>query len=386
MENDDVLYNILARLPGKALLRSRCVSKHWNRLISDPCFMKLRSRRMILLPFSRPLAVFDDNASVKDHADRVVAVRCSPFKQEPWTCVKPCILGTFNGLMILALSDYKLSRCQLILYNPLTTCASSKALVVMNIINRPSSNYTDVSDPYVFGFGDDHDLLKIVIIDCWRHSNRSLYAWDVFDLRTSSWSTQTRYLRKDFWFSNGDAGMFLDGFLYWATTSSSSSSTDDDNGISSGILALDLKEMVFSRIKLPVQLSRHGEVPRLGSKDGCLCMITTLYCTIFDIWVMRKDQGSIWLKVHSFTLSLPDNIRKSFRPVCILGNGKILFTNQFMQLVMYDTSKDSYEMFSDFIGRKEDLREDFKRSSSFSDIRSIEYVESLVSPFDPLMF
>ncbi|XP_076946910.1 putative F-box protein At1g50880 [Bidens hawaiensis] len=44
---NDILYNILARLPGKPLLRFRCVSKHWNGLISDPYFMKSRSRRMI---------------------------------------------------------------------------------------------------------------------------------------------------------------------------------------------------------------------------------------------------------------------------------------------------------------------------------------------------
>ncbi|KAI3793447.1 hypothetical protein L1987_36066 [Smallanthus sonchifolius] len=85
MENvcDDVLYNILGRLPGKPLLRLRCVSKHWNCLISDPYFMKSRSRRMILLPFTRPrpLVVIDENVAVKDKAHSMVGVHYPPLEK-----------------------------------------------------------------------------------------------------------------------------------------------------------------------------------------------------------------------------------------------------------------------------------------------------------------
>ncbi|PWA44015.1 F-box domain-containing protein [Artemisia annua] len=47
---EDILCKILANLPVKPLLQFKCVSKHWNRLISDPSF---RSRSMILLPGKR---------------------------------------------------------------------------------------------------------------------------------------------------------------------------------------------------------------------------------------------------------------------------------------------------------------------------------------------
>ncbi|KAK9061544.1 hypothetical protein SSX86_018726 [Deinandra increscens subsp. villosa] len=378
---DDVLYNILARLPGKALLRSRCVSKHWNTLISYPCFMKMRSRRMILLPISRPLAVLDDNVPVIDKANSIVRIR-SPLDQQrrQGIHVSSSIVGTLkqtNGIVILALTDAKLLQCQLVLYNPLT-CVS-KALVVMDI--PPSWNRLKVWSPYLFGFGDD----KIVRFDCWNHSNRSMYTWDVFDLKTGSCSGRTRYLRKkDLHFSAEDAGMFVDGFLYWAVS--------DDDGVFGTILALDVKEMVFSRIKLPVRL-KHCAGPLLGSKDddnGCrrLCMVTTIDHIIFDLWVMRRrkeDEGaSVWSKAHSLTLPFPvHNYPNPFHPICILRSGKILFTNTGMHLLMYDISKDSYERLLT-LGVTIDGFEQASSLCGFIDVRSIEYVESLVSPFDLL--
>ena len=39
---EDILTEILLRLPIRSLLRSKCVSKDWRSLISDPRFVKLR--------------------------------------------------------------------------------------------------------------------------------------------------------------------------------------------------------------------------------------------------------------------------------------------------------------------------------------------------------
>ncbi|KAF5770572.1 putative F-box domain-containing protein [Helianthus annuus] len=92
---DDILHNILARLPGKPLLRFRCVSKHWNGLISDPYFMKSRSRRMILLPFPRPLVALDDNVPVEDEAHSMDMVSSTIY-----------VPGTRAGLLLGSLDGY----------------------------------------------------------------------------------------------------------------------------------------------------------------------------------------------------------------------------------------------------------------------------------------
>ncbi|KAI3705235.1 hypothetical protein L1987_75469 [Smallanthus sonchifolius] len=55
---EDIVFNIFSQIPTKPLLRLRCVSKDWNRMILDH-ITKSRSRRMILLPF-KPLQAIDN--------------------------------------------------------------------------------------------------------------------------------------------------------------------------------------------------------------------------------------------------------------------------------------------------------------------------------------
>ncbi|KAJ0704851.1 putative F-box domain-containing protein [Helianthus annuus] len=341
----DVIYNILSRLPGKPLLRFRRVSKHWNRLISDPYFMKLRSRRVILLTYTRPLVVIDENTyyvtRIRHHLQHT----------------RVSIVGTFNGIVLLALYDYTcLEYCQLILYNPLT-CASKK-LVSMGEPYKPLDGYV-----FGFGYGATTDNLKIVRFDVFRHLKQEVFKYDVFDLKTSSWSKLPQYLTKDFIFTGDKVGRFLNGVLYWMIREPCYR-----------ILALNVKEMVFWKTKVPYELMHTW--PLLGSIDGCLCMINSgIDVGRYDLWV-SKDQGGVeisWLKAHSFTIRLEPHLRNNSFLFYILGNGKILIANTSSTLlVMYDMFKDSYKTI--------DLES--CRGYGLHTILPIEYVESLVSPSD----
>ncbi|XP_076946920.1 F-box protein At3g07870-like [Bidens hawaiensis] len=360
---DDVLRNILARLPGKPLLRFLCVSKHWYGLISDPYFMKSRSRQMILLllPIPGPLVVIDDNALAENAMARI------PYQVNRCTH-KISIVGTFNGIVLLALIHRSLLRCELVLFNPLT-CAS-KILVVMN----PRSSYFH-KFPYVFGFGYGYGEttrdLKIVTFQA--ISINLEYKYDVFDLKTSSRSTPPQCIEWDYHFLS-DVGVFVNGFLYWATSKKYSP-----------ILALNVKEMIFSMMKLPDGLEQlsplHHELPNmsslLGSTSGCLCMINIINNTRFDLWLM-KEQGNdnSWMKAHSFTFALDARCRWSQRvyPLNILSSGKIIMTNTSSLLRIYDTSKHSYKILRSLTNLR-----DFAFTAY---IPSMEYVESLISPSD----
>ncbi|XP_076890982.1 F-box/kelch-repeat protein At3g06240-like [Bidens hawaiensis] len=362
---DDILHNILGRLPGKPLLRFRCVSKHWNALISDPCFMRSRSRRMILLPFTRPLVVIDDNVPAEDEAHSMVTIP-SPLKHDEGTHVS--VVGALNGIVLLALHDTSL-RCHLVLYNPLT-CAS-KILVAMD---RPCSGH-----PYVFGFGygvgDDLKIVRLKTV--YNRIDKRLYKYDVFDLKTSLWSgLPYTYLIRDFELS-GQAGLFVNGFLYWSAYFSNKA-----------ILALNVKEMVFSKVEAPNghYFECNGLV--LGVLDGCLCMINNSSNTniAFDLWLMKEED--VWLKIRSFSFGSEAN---RFYPICILGDGKVLIQNFSFELVNYATSKDSYKalkgladldesMATDWIGGFNDQKYYVDYRLAYS--RPIHYVESLLSPFD----
>ncbi|KAJ0837778.1 putative F-box domain-containing protein [Helianthus annuus] len=342
---NDALRNILTQLPGKPLLRFRCVSKHWNSLISDPYFLKSRSRRMILLSHTRPLVVIDDNVPAEDEGHSMVRIP-SPLLHEK--CTHVMIVGTLNGIVVLALHDTSL-RSHLILYNPLT-CAS-KILVAMD---PPSSGY-----PYVFGFNTD-----------------DLKVFDAFDLKTTSLSKPKEFLQ-DFHLA-GDVGIFLRGWLYWPALF--------DDG---WILALDVKEMFFSKVILPV--SHHEYVGLvLGSLDGCLSISYTESDSLntFHVWMLNEEYS--WLKAHSFTIG-PEDIPNEFYPLYVLGDGsgKITVRNDSYQLVIYDTSKDSYKTLKSLEIVDDSMSVDW--INSFNNLvfhmdyplvysRPIDYVESLLSP------
>ncbi|XP_076957340.1 putative F-box protein At3g16210 [Bidens hawaiensis] len=286
---DDVLHNILARLPGKPLLRFRCVSKHWNGLISDPYFMKSRSRRMILLQFTRPLVAIDVN-----EAHHAVELPHSPLEHEEEN-TQVSIVGTLNGIVLLALihnckSLLIPSRFKLVLYNPLTCASRIVALMGRALVHD--------HHPYVFGFGygATKDDIKIVRFEYFsNHPNGPQYKFDVFDLKTCSWSTQPRDLTIES-FLQSAPGTFLKGFLYWLTLSSSF-----------GILALNVNEMVFLNVKLPDELTYVNET-LLGSIGGCLCVANKVGSTRLDVVDERRvvmDEGTFIHIPFGKTLFLP---------------------------------------------------------------------------------
>ncbi|PWA77840.1 F-box domain-containing protein [Artemisia annua] len=189
--SDHILYNILARLHAKPLLRFKCVSKHWNRLIKDPYLTELRSRRMILLSH-KSLVAIDDNVHVDDTTNSIVEV--GSFLG-PVT-----IVGTFDGILLLVLIKHM--RHQLVLYNPFTRVSKT----------YPPSLTWHACLKYKFGFGlgatmDDLKFVRFFYID---HEN---FNCDVFSFKNRSWEKiELSNAIRDIKFLYGDVGT-IDGCL-----------------------------------------------------------------------------------------------------------------------------------------------------------------------------
>ncbi|XP_076894033.1 putative F-box protein At3g23260 [Bidens hawaiensis] len=180
--HDDIVCNIIARLPAKPLLRFQCVSKSWNRVIKEPSFMQLRSRKTIMIPL-RDTFVFIDgtcNSTVES---------CFPFG----TCrPRLKVIGTLNGIVLLACYNRH------ILYNPLTG-------VCKDLPSPPSCQRS----AYGFGYGANSDDLKLVRI---REFNA---IYDVYNFRESSWSIESTSEYKIFPKVHRIIGHFVNGSLYW---------------------------------------------------------------------------------------------------------------------------------------------------------------------------
>ncbi|KAJ0789217.1 putative F-box domain, galactose oxidase/kelch, beta-propeller, F-box associated interaction [Helianthus annuus] len=337
---EEIIIDIFVRLPTKPLLRFRCLSKRWNRLISYH-FTKSRSRRrMILLP-SDPLQAIDN--TIQGGLTPVHQMTSKfPSSSKNIGSKHVTIVGTFNGIVLLALKD-------MILYNPLTGAFK----IVPSSPLKASHRYPDA---YGFCYGTAPDDLKIVRIRLVKNVYIAFgqpRIWcDVFSLKNGTWSTRYTTLVGPRWFIKQYAGIFVNGFLYWLAVRENLPL----------ILALDVKKMVFSEIQLPYI---HCYVDCLGASGGHLYVFREYYDR-FELWMMKEhgiEKEKSWSKV------LTSNGLATVRPLAILDGGKIVMLKNKKEVIIYDMWNDSYEVYK--------LNMSIISSGK---LLAMEYVPSLISP------
>ncbi|KAL3726849.1 hypothetical protein ACJRO7_031707 [Eucalyptus globulus] len=96
--SEEIIIDILLRLPAPSLVRFKCVCKWWRSLISDPGFVQSHLQR---------LKAGDSIPSQKIIGHVVVPHRIKPF----WN---PRVVGSCDGLVCL------IGPCSFLIYNPTT--------------------------------------------------------------------------------------------------------------------------------------------------------------------------------------------------------------------------------------------------------------------------
>ncbi|XP_071687817.1 F-box/kelch-repeat protein At3g06240-like [Rutidosis leptorrhynchoides] len=336
---DEIVLNILARLPTKPLLRFRCVSRYWLRMLMDPYFMKLRSHKNIILHINRENLYFiDSNVSTNDSTYSVFT-RCYPL--EDLHTIRPFarLIGSFNGLVLIVyIIDF-------ILYNPFTGVTSKK------LPDPPTP--IKYRNGYGLGYGDTPSDLKIVKLK--EYSRR----YEVYDFNRNSWSSWSsdKYgIRYTMFLHN--VGTFVNGYLYWIRSEHV-------------LIAFSVKDMVLSEIYLP---STSKIIGNLGTINGCLCWLKMPNSSKFELWVTKEPSiESSWVNTYSFTLDHKWDFY--YHPLNIFDDGKILFVTPLKQLIIYDISKGSYETLNISLISERVL-------INYMNMNCTQYVETLVSPLD----
>ncbi|PWA82931.1 F-box domain-containing protein [Artemisia annua] len=252
------------------------------------------------------------------------------------------LIGSVNGTVLFV----TVSHANMILYNPFTGAAKK-------VPNLPPHHGSPCRYVYGFGYGATPDDLKIVKIHVASNGCSSRYYCDVFRLKTRSWNTHSHLISDDMCFQHDEYnGVFVNGFMYWSGY----------NYIRRMILALDVKNMIFSEIKpcAPVSL-----LHPLGTFKGSLCAICFQTSPKYELWVMNEKS---WSKVCSLTSLWKDNyIRTSLNMgMCILDEGKIVMLKDLNEVIIYDMLKDSYKKVKTVMKRRPGLQ-------------AVEYMESCVS-------
>ncbi|KAL7215748.1 hypothetical protein ACSBR1_027817 [Camellia fascicularis] len=297
---EEVLIEILSRLPVKSLLRFTCVSKPWRSLITNPSFINthlnkstnntlthlLLLRYTCLNPNQEHYSLRFDNKTF-NHYDQFT----SPFKTHFYFRV----VGTCNGLVCLS-DDRFGDKHNIILWNPM----------IRRYVALPKPSLSlDSYIPYmsVLGFGFDlrtNDYKVVRISHFERRKNAiPLPKVEVYSLKTGSWKALTcgvpSYNMVEYFWEH----VFLNGFAHWIAYK-----RVGDGKFHNVILSFGFGDELFHEIELPETVA-----PTFPLQLGVHLVGTMIAVSFIDnsanhkcvsIWVM-KDYGVVesWTKQYN---------------------------------------------------------------------------------------
>ncbi|KAE8732444.1 Detected protein of confused Function [Hibiscus syriacus] len=289
---ENVLVNILSRLPIKSILVCKSICKHWNWLISSQAFIDeqlLRSRKnsfYIVYPFMDVLMelFFVDNNGEIDK--RLSFPYCENFS--PIT-----IICSFDGLLCCMNYPWKADSGRVVddeidleirICNPVT----KKALLI------PRGSLSNEKPSIGVAFGPKINEYKIFrffsakFISLAKHPSRNSRQCEVYSSSTGSWSVIGRVPYCPMHSSHSPLGsnhVFVNGKIYWFIA------LDEDPLIPGSILTVDLDE-TFGTINLPGDVTEHSYLVNL---KGCLSLVSVHdEDEIMNIWILDSRNEPKW--------------------------------------------------------------------------------------------
>nr|GEU67492.1 hypothetical protein [Tanacetum cinerariifolium] len=312
---DEIIREILSRLPVKSLLQFRSVSKHWKSLISDTHFIQshykivetLSTHHRILAPVY-PLLSLNYNAS-PDNISSSIKLDC------PFLMPRPFIkfLGSCNGLVCL-IDGTK----DIIIYNP-STRRYFKPFQSPQCFFHIS--YASNQTEFVYGFGCGLNPFDIRVVIFPRFARDSeLVKFKVYDFIDS-------------------VGTFLNGSLHWLARHSNT-----DNG-SRVVASFDVSKEAFRDISLPTQKADRPYFS-VGNIKGCLSAHRDgLYHTNVEVWLMREygvvDSWSMFIKIPT---DMGGSEISYMRPLCCVNDDEILIEIELQQYAVYNGKTKTFRL------------------------------------------
>nr|XP_011460304.1 PREDICTED: F-box/kelch-repeat protein At3g23880-like isoform X2 [Fragaria vesca subsp. vesca] len=290
--DDDIIVEILLKLPAKSLLRFRCVCKSWRALISDPSFVRNHLRRVNTNHFNLLVGTrwFSQADVISKQDDGGIAITELDY---PVTFSDPgcfMIYGSCNGLVCAGFENGNI-----IIWNPLTR--------EFKQLPQPEGGSTHLEgDRYVAlaGFGYDSTIEDYKVIRVTR-----VFDYDttlqVFTLKTGSWRTNLEFnhIRLRYYNTRSQTpGFLLNETLHWVAKLRGS---EYEEG-TMGIVTIGLADERFQEY---------------GVEES-------------------------WTEViYIYPEDLPQGFSFYLAPICILDNGEVLL-NCRKDLGLYDPERERY--------------------------------------------
>ncbi|XP_030963245.1 F-box/kelch-repeat protein At3g23880-like isoform X3 [Quercus lobata] len=286
---EEVVLQILCRLPVKSLIRFRCVSKLWNSLITTSAFIDSHLTQSLSLPSnSNKLIVSRGDFRAIDiyefiHDDNNVSD--SSFHQFqnvefPLSLSYYRLIGSVNGLFCLCEKE------RIILWNP----------CIRKFITLPKTNRAVING---FGFDARTNDYKVVSI---APKPRPLV--EVYSLKEGAWRKTSAgdSLSPGIMFQCCNGAAFINGAVHFQVTDRINTRGLE---VCPFILSFDFGDEVFRMISLPEFVLRAQLQFEIFGFRGSLSLVcyTRMFSNCCSIWVMKEyDVVKTWSKLCTVDL------------------------------------------------------------------------------------
>lgn len=326
----ELITDILLRLPVKLLVRFQCVSKSWHALINDPNFIKMhlkisiaanREQTIIFLenkiepPQDCLLVRFNDD----NQFDRAVKIRQPLSGLEGHTQILPYC----NGLVCI-----HTNRTEVAIWNPLIR--RYKKLPIEHI-EKPFGFDSEGYPFFAFGHDPINDDYKVMrIVKFFRNIKGAIqraYELKIYSLRVHSWKRVEKEWPYKLITSSSTAS--LNGAFHWLVTPLGGSMEET-------LLAFDLATEKFRSCRIPFQQVHGVSMLVLEVLKGCICVCVNVFDTLVDVWVMKEyGAASSWTRLYTIERSAVPWPFEYCKPSVYSKDGKKVLMEQYDEFLFW---------------------------------------------------
>lgn len=326
---DEVILQILARLPVKSLFKTKTVCKLWYRLASDKYFIRLYDEVSGKSPMV--LVEISDSTELKSSLICVDNLRgVSEFSLD-FLKDRVKVRASCNGLLCCSSIP---DKGVYYVCNPMTR----EFKLLPKSRERPVTRFYPDGEATLVGLACDlsRDKFNVVLAGHHRtfgHRPDGTFICLIFDSESNKWRKFLSFQEDNFTHMNRNQVVFVNGALHWLT------------GSCSYILALDLDYEIWRKISLPDEVCYGtGNRVYLLESSGCLSVIQ-ISDAWMKIWVMKDYERELWDVVDRASLRCIRGLVAGIFPIAQTSEYVFLATHK-QVLVYHQRSRVWKEMYS----------------------------------------
>ncbi|KAK3018614.1 hypothetical protein RJ639_004946 [Escallonia herrerae] len=326
---DEVVLQILARLPIKSLLRTKRVCKLWYRLVSDRFFIHLYNERSV----RNPMVLTEVSESSESRSSLICVDNLRGVSEISLDFIKDRVKvrASCNGLLCCSSIP---DKGVYYVCNPMTR----QLKLLPRSRERPVTRFHPDGEATLVGLACNllTQRYSVVLAGYHRsfgHRPGKTFICLVFDSESNKWRKFVSMQDDHFTHMNRNQVVFIHNSLHWMTESGSC------------VLVLDLNYDIWRKISLPDEVSRgSGNRVYLLESDGHLSVIQISEVWM-SIWVLKDYEIEKWEMVDRVSLRCIRGMVPGIFPISQTSEYVFLATHK--QVLVYQKNSSVWkEMYS----------------------------------------